>query len=132
MEYRSSKKKWTGGAEAELAWPLQNGLCWPPIFSEVALNKPSLLSRLTVQHRVAGILLMLAAVMLAVAIISSLVFGSCVPAGKPQSGLETAVLKSGAVEILVELAVSQSEQETGLMHRKELADGRGMLVRLHR
>jgi uncharacterized membrane protein (UPF0127 family) len=47
--------------------------------------------------------------------------------GRPQSGLATATLRSGGVEILVELAVSAKEQETGLMHRKELADGRGML-----
>ena len=95
------------------------------------MNKPSFLSRLPVQHRVAGALLVIAAVLLAVAALSSLVLGSCVPAGKPsgrpQSGLETAVLKSGSARILVELAESPSEQETGLMHRKELADGRGML-----
>jgi hypothetical protein len=47
--------------------------------------------------------------------------------GKPQSGLKTATLRSGSVEIVVELAVSPKELETGLMHRKELADGRGML-----
>jgi uncharacterized protein len=47
--------------------------------------------------------------------------------GRPQSGLATATLRSGGIEILVELAVSPAEQETGLMHRKELADGRGML-----
>ena len=47
--------------------------------------------------------------------------------GRPQSGLATASLRSGGVEIVVELAVSPKEQETGLMHRKELADGRGML-----
>ncbi len=95
------------------------------------MNKPSFLSRLPVQHRVAGALLVIAAILLAVAVLSPLVFGSCVPAGKssgrPQSGLGTAILRSGAVEILVELAESPSEQETGLMGRKELADGRGML-----
>jgi uncharacterized membrane protein (UPF0127 family) len=47
--------------------------------------------------------------------------------GRPQSGLATATLRSGGVEILVELAVSPTEQETGLMHRKAIADGRGML-----
>jgi len=47
--------------------------------------------------------------------------------GRPQSGLATATLRSGSVELMVELAVSPAEQETGLMHRKELADGRGML-----
>jgi uncharacterized protein len=47
--------------------------------------------------------------------------------GRPQSGLATATLRSGGVEILVELAISPTEQETGLMHRKELTDGRGML-----
>jgi uncharacterized membrane protein (UPF0127 family) len=47
--------------------------------------------------------------------------------GRPQSGLATATLRSGGVEILVELAVSPTEQETGLMHRKELTDGCGML-----
>jgi uncharacterized protein len=47
--------------------------------------------------------------------------------GRPQSGLATAVLRSGNATILVELARSAAEQETGLMHRKELADGHGML-----
>ena len=49
------------------------------------------------------------------------------PSGKPQSGLATATLRSGAAEIVVELAVSPEEQEIGLMHRTELADGLGML-----
>jgi len=49
------------------------------------------------------------------------------PSGRPQSGLATATLRSGAAEIVVELAVSPEEQEIGLMHRTELADGRGML-----
>lgn len=103
------------------------------------MNKPSLLSRLPIQHRVAGVLLVIAAALLLVAVMSSLVFGSCSagadsrtgsgagPSGKPQSGLATATLRSGAVDIVVELALSPSEQETGLMGRKELADGRGML-----
>lgn len=47
--------------------------------------------------------------------------------GKPQSGLRTAAIRSGAVELTVELAVSQEEQSTGLMHRAEVPDGRGML-----
>ena len=49
------------------------------------------------------------------------------PSGKPQKGLATVDLRSGTVVITVELAVSPSEQETGLMHRTELQDGRGML-----
>lgn len=49
------------------------------------------------------------------------------PSGRPQKGLATMELRSGTVVITVELAVSPSEQETGLMHRTELQDGHGML-----
>jgi len=52
---------------------------------------------------------------------------SCAASGRPQSGLATATLRSGAVEIVAELAVEPDEMETGLMHREELKDGRGML-----
>lgn len=47
--------------------------------------------------------------------------------GKPQSGLRAATIRSGSVELIAELAISQDEQTTGLMHRTELPDGRGML-----
>ncbi|GAB1433251.1 hypothetical protein MASR2M29_18760 [Spirochaetota bacterium] len=48
-------------------------------------------------------------------------------AAKPQKGLKEAVLSCKDVKITVELAVSENEQMTGLMHRAELPDGRGML-----
>jgi len=57
----------------------------------------------------------------------SLAAGACAASGRPQSGLATATLRSGAAEIVVELAVEPEEMETGLMHREELKDGRGML-----
>jgi uncharacterized membrane protein (UPF0127 family) len=37
------------------------------------------------------------------------------------------VTKSGVKMFSVEMAVTEKERETGLMYRKELADGRGML-----
>lgn len=46
---------------------------------------------------------------------------------RPQSGLATAVLRSGGVEVRVELALTQEERQTGLMHRTKLPDGTGML-----
>ncbi|MBN2875263.1 MAG: DUF192 domain-containing protein [Spirochaetales bacterium] len=49
------------------------------------------------------------------------------PAGKPQTGLRTAELRSGSVSIVVELAETAAQQEIGLMHRTELPDSRGML-----
>jgi len=63
---------------------------------------------------------------------ASLAVASCGPSDRsrldrPQSGLATATLRSGTVEIVVELAVEPAVQEIGLMHRKELEDGRGML-----
>lgn len=45
----------------------------------------------------------------------------------PQPRLDTAVLRSGEVSIEVELALSDTEKQAGLMFRKELADGQGML-----
>ncbi len=49
------------------------------------------------------------------------------PSGRPQKGLATVELRSGSVVLTVELAISPTEQETGLMHRTELPDGSGML-----
>jgi uncharacterized membrane protein (UPF0127 family) len=50
---------------------------------------------------------------------------------KPQAVLETRIVSidtaSGAVPIEVELARTAGEKQTGLMFRKELKDGRGML-----
>ena len=78
-----------------------------------------------------------ATAVMALALAAAAISVSCVPSGgspaasgssgRPQSGLATAELSSGDVLIVVELAVGPSEQETGLMHRKDLADGRGML-----
>lgn len=75
----------------------------------------------------------LTAVVLAMATLAA-----CVPAsarkpadgvsdGKPQTGLRTVTLRSGSVEVLAELAMTDAEMQKGLMYRKELADGRGML-----
>ncbi len=47
--------------------------------------------------------------------------------GRPQSGLATATLRAGGNELVVELARSPEEMQTGLMYRKALPDGRGML-----
>ncbi|TFG81714.1 MAG: DUF192 domain-containing protein, partial [Spirochaetales bacterium] len=46
---------------------------------------------------------------------------------KPKVGLPTVVLRSGAIEIVAEVARSQEEQQAGLMFRKELPDGHGMI-----
>lgn len=47
--------------------------------------------------------------------------------GQAQSGLPEIVLHSGQAEVRVELAVSDEQKNIGLMFRRELADGRGML-----
>jgi len=49
------------------------------------------------------------------------------PSGRPQTGLPRVTLRSGSVSVEAELAIAPAEQETGLMHRTELADGAGML-----
>ncbi|HAE22187.1 MAG TPA: DUF192 domain-containing protein [Spirochaetaceae bacterium] len=46
---------------------------------------------------------------------------------KGQGQLDTIAIRSGSVELVVELARTPEEQQTGLMHRTALADGRGML-----
>lgn len=46
---------------------------------------------------------------------------------KPQPELPTVTLRSGAVEMVAEVARSDEEQRVGLMFRKSLADGRGMI-----
>jgi len=51
--------------------------------------------------------------------------------GKPQTGLETAVItinsKNGPVPLEVELARTETERNIGLMYRTRLEDGKGML-----
>jgi len=50
--------------------------------------------------------------------------------GKPQTGLETAVITIAAgnpVSLEVELAQTDAERTTGLMYRTALEDGKGML-----
>jgi uncharacterized membrane protein (UPF0127 family) len=51
--------------------------------------------------------------------------------GKPQTGLETAVItiksQNGPVSLEVELARTETERNTGLMFRTELEEGKGML-----
>lgn len=46
---------------------------------------------------------------------------------KPQAKLPTATLRSGGVSVVAELAKTADEQAMGLMFRRELADGEGML-----
>lgn len=46
---------------------------------------------------------------------------------KAQGTLPTATLRCGAVSILAELATTDSQRETGLMFRKQLEAGKGML-----
>lgn len=46
---------------------------------------------------------------------------------KPQPKLPTAILRSGGVSVVAELARTADEQAMGFMFRKELADGEGML-----
>jgi len=59
---------------------------------------------------------------------------SCAPSsppdvsrGKPQARLATVELRACDASIVAEVARSAQEQEIGLMHRKELQDGFGML-----
>ena len=46
---------------------------------------------------------------------------------KPNPTLKTALLKAGGASILAELALTADEREKGLMFRKELPEGKGML-----
>lgn len=46
---------------------------------------------------------------------------------KPNPTLKTVTLTSGSVKVEVELARTELEQNRGLMFRKSLADGKGML-----
>ena len=48
-------------------------------------------------------------------------------AGRPQTGLAEADIRVGDVRLRVELARTPRERQIGLMHRTELAAGRGML-----
>jgi len=69
------------------------------------------------------------ALVMAVAIVVAM--AACVPASQGQSGLATAELRSGSVSVIAELAIGPAEQETGLMYRTSLADGKGMLFVYH-
>ncbi|MCE5255226.1 MAG: DUF192 domain-containing protein [Spirochaetaceae bacterium] len=46
---------------------------------------------------------------------------------KPNPQLATVTLKSGSVEVAVEVAKTEDEKNRGLMYRKSLAEGKGML-----
>jgi uncharacterized protein len=68
----------------------------------------------------------------AVLVLSGLLFLGCAAdsTGEPakaQKQLPAVELRSGAVTVLAELARSPEEQAAGLMFRKSLADGKGML-----
>lgn len=62
----------------------------------------------------------------ALALSAGLTAASCVR-DRGQGELDTIRIRSGSVELVVELARTPEEQQTGLMHRTELAEGRGML-----
>jgi uncharacterized membrane protein (UPF0127 family) len=70
---------------------------------------------------------------LSVFVLSGLLVLSCAANGdggepvKAQKELPTVVLRAGSATVVAELARSPEEQATGLMFRKTLADGRGML-----
>lgn len=69
---------------------------------------------------------------LTVLVLSGLLVLSCAgnDKGEPvkaQKELPAVVLRAGSVTVVAELARSQEEQATGLMFRKSLADGKGML-----
>ncbi|MGD9941322.1 MAG: DUF192 domain-containing protein [Clostridia bacterium] len=70
---------------------------------------------------------------LSVFVLSGLLVLSCAANGdgsepkKAQKELPTVVLRSGPATVVAELARSPEEQAAGLMFRKTLADGRGML-----
>lgn len=63
---------------------------------------------------------------LALALAAGLSAASCLRE-RGQARLDTITIRSGAVELLVELARTPEEQQAGLMHRETLADGQGML-----
>ena len=54
-------------------------------------------------------------------------FASCAPQKLRTSVLEIEKSGGGSVPVLAEIAVSDTERGTGLMYRKSLADGEGML-----
>lgn len=101
----------------------------------------SFIVRLSTGHKVAVVLFRTVGAVLAISIVSMMASSlvACAPSeatssaaqlkpsGKPQKGLQTATLRANNATIVVELAVSPAEQETGLMHRTELKDGTGML-----
>ena len=81
-----------------------------------------------------------AAVSLAVSLAAALALVSCADGGgqgtrtaaaavtdRPNPQLATAVLRAGSAELIAEIADDEIERTRGLMHRKELKDGRGML-----
>jgi uncharacterized membrane protein (UPF0127 family) len=54
--------------------------------------------------------------------------------GRPQGGLETRFISIGkaGVRVEAELARTETQRQTGLMYRKALADGKGMLFIFNR
>jgi hypothetical protein len=75
---------------------------------------------------------MIKACRVALVFLYGLLLVSCTASGegqpaKAQKELPAIELRSGAVTVVAELARSPEEQATGLMFRKSLADGRGML-----
>lgn len=84
------------------------------------------------EQKVAVVLLAIVGAVLLVSLLSMAAStGRSKPTGKPQKGLKTVELRANNVQIVVELAVSPVEQETGLMHRTVLKEGTGMLFVYH-
>ena len=69
----------------------------------------------------------LAAIAMAAAMAVSCTAQSAQDPNKPNPALETVTLKAGDVQLIAEVADTELERNRGLMFRKSLADGKGML-----
>src|ERR1700686_4314122 len=66
---------------------------------------------------------------LSIAVAAVVALGGLASAGAQAASIEPLeiVTKTGVQVFSVEMATTEQEKETGLMYRKELADGKGML-----
>jgi uncharacterized membrane protein (UPF0127 family) len=64
-----------------------------------------------------------------VVVVAAIVLGALAPSGARAASVQPLeiVTKNGVQVFSVEMATTEEEKETGLMYRKELADGKGML-----
>jgi uncharacterized protein len=64
-----------------------------------------------------------------VVVVAAVVLCAFTPSGAPAASVQPLeiVTKNGVQVFSVEMATTEPEKETGLMYRKELADGKGML-----